>query len=189
MLSHETDRFVGEPIRQILALLSVFNRWNSIRIEKRWRATECTTANIQIESLVLRIKLRRSSAVEVPLAKESRCLSCFFETFGNRDVFERKMIQHLCGTEFRFRWRERSSIGQVICDPKSSRRLAGQDGSSGGRADGCCRAGIRETHPLSRETVYVGSLNKLVSLTRQIHPAQIVDQDEKNIGWGDLSGS
>ena len=73
---------------------------------------------------------------------------------------------------------------KMVREMKSRRRETSHDRGARGRANRRSRVGIRESHSLAGEPIDVRGLQVFVALTAEIHPTEVVDEDEKDVRLG-----
>ena len=62
--------------------------------------------------------------------------------------------------------------------------LAGHEAAARRRADGAAGVGLGEAHALGRQAVEVGRLDALLAVAAEVAVAEVVGQDEDDVGLG-----
>ena len=61
--------------------------------------------------------------------------------------------------------------------------LAGHDTRTSWGAQRMRSVGVCKQHPITREPIDIGRLVVLAAIGSGVHPAEIVDEQEDNVGW------
>ena len=149
------------------------------------RTAVLPAALVLVKALVLRPKALRS---HVPLASEERGVPALPERFGHGDLFERHPVrvagrqQHGVAVPlFRLVAPARAD---VVGDAQANRVLAGHNAGAGRGADRTGGVGLGEAGAGLRQPVDVGRFVELAAVAAEVTPAEIVGQEEDDVGWG-----
>jgi hypothetical protein len=116
----------------------------------------------------------------VPLAEKRGRVAVLLQRFGQRDLFERQVVEHP-GREHFLR---PAVAGDPVGDAGPRGVLPGQQARPRRRADVARGVGTGEFHPLSRQAVEVGRLVERASVAAEVAPAHVVDEDDDEVEVG-----
>ena len=117
-----------------------------------------------VEALQIR-DARTSGAAQSPLAEDTGAVAGLLQDFGHRDI---GLLQ--------------VDIFRVPADAAVADVLARHKGAPRGSADGIAGVNLREAHAFGGEAVDVRCLNALLPETAQVAVAEIVGENENDIG-------
>ena len=104
---------------------------------------------------------------EMPLAEHGGRVALLFQHFGNRHLVRAETVLRT--------WPE------VAPDSNTRRDATGQQRRSRRRAERPPRIEIGKPHSFFRQLIEMRGFEKVAALTTQIHPAQIIDEDQNDI--------
>ncbi len=107
---------------------------------------------------------------EVPLADVSGLVSGGLEGLGDGGFLRRKVKSR--------------GLGDPLGDTDSLGRFPSEEGCTGGGADGIGGIGIGEANSGSGELIEIGGFVILRALAAQVGPAEVVDEEDDNVGFG-----
>jgi hypothetical protein len=183
------ERLVGQAVGQILAGLPARQAGHIpvfapetvralVGMEERGGSAPESASDVDIETLRLGIKARRT---QVPLADQRGEVARVVEVFGERDLGKGQVAD---GGGRRHFPAARRVFGRFVPDGHTEARgmLAGHDGGAGRRAHRRGRVRLGEPHAVAGQAVEVRRLVQVGPVTAQVRPAQIVRQDQNNVG-------
>ena len=110
---------------------------------------------------------------EVPLADVSGLVSGGLEGFGDGGFLRRKVKSR--------------GLGDPLGDADALGGFPSKEGGTGGRTDGIGGIGVGEADPGSGELVEIGGFVILRALAAEVGPAEIIDEEDDDIGFLALS--
>ena len=171
----EFQGFVGQPIREIVALLGAGQvHLVGQKIPARRRAAG-SAGNVDVEALVLRV-IRLSA--EVPFADAGGDVAGRLQRFRDRDFFQRQLLRVRGIQKFRG---GRAAAVQPDGEIQPGRILARMDTCPRRRTDAAGRIRVGEPHALPGQPIQVGSPVDAIAVAAQIGPAQVVGEDEDDV--------
>ena len=193
VLLDERDRLVGQAISKVFPIFSIRERVPTrkrmfrshaplaiIREEIVARVAHVVPAHIEIETLMLRIKL--PIPANMPLAHGSRDIPGILECLGNRDLFQGQILFVDCLKQRkRFFNPLRSLDWNRMGNVQTPRVFAGEDAYPRWRTHAAGRISIGKLHALLRQLVNVWGFVVLASVTSQVGPTHIVNEDEDDV--------
>ena len=185
IIPYESDRLVHQPIRQVFPRFAIRQCRDTVRREKtRWPAIR-GAADVNVEPLIQRRMLVRHPALfsdarrDVPFAKERVCVTRLLQALGNRNMLRpnrRNHVRRLRPVVFRKKFSR-----QVRGHAKPGWSLPREHSGPCGRTNRCCRISIGEPHPLLGQAVEMRCLHKIVTLTGEVHPAEVIGHHKQNV--------
>jgi hypothetical protein len=139
------------------------------------------SGHVDLEALVLG---EETGPPQVPLAHEAGGVAGLVEGLGQGDLGERELL-HILGRQ------QHPPVGAAdpVGDPQPGGVLAGHDAGPGRGADGAGRIGVGEAHPGGGQTVDIRGPVEGTAVDPGIAPAQVVDQDEEDVGGTPVPGT
>ena len=195
VLLQKRDALICHALRQILTLLTILERRNTIRSKEARRPAAITASNIQIVALKLRTQQRLPlfsrlvvpfAMREMPLPNKAGGVSrLLLQSFRNRLRGERQIGQLRCsGLDSSFGNHPLFMARSMIGDPESRGRNTSHHRSPGGRANRRGSITLRKDHSFLHKLIEKRRLKIFVSLKAGIPPSKIIGHDDHDIGKG-----
>jgi hypothetical protein len=138
---------------------------------------ELAAPDVDIETLLFG---KKAFAAEVPFANESSPVAGLFQCLGEGNLLQRQLADD--ARPFQLLIRTIAAPRQPIGEAKAGGIFPRENTRASWRTDGARGVGLGESHGAGRETVEVGGLVEGAAVTPKVAPAQIIRQDENNVG-------
>ena len=141
------------------------------------------TADVDVEAVaggVMLVEVGLVDGHEVPFSEKGSGVVGGFERFRKEDAL-------VINLGFPLRNVENRIVAIVPCDPvgemKSRRVTATENGGAAGRANRAGGVAIGEAHAVFGELVDLGCLVECGTVTAEIPPTQVIDEEENEVGF------
>ena len=177
VLLDEPDRLVGEAVGQILVIVPSTQAGGLESEVPAGRRARLGPADVPVEALAFGPERRPA---QVPLADAGRTVSGRLERLGERELLEGQVLADRRTTQL---------LGRPVGPPRQPVRevqprgvLAGHDGGSRRGADRAGRVAVGEPHAPARQGIDVGGLVIRAAVTAEVGPAEVVQDDQHDVG-------
>src|SRR6185369_154072 len=138
---------------------------------------ELAAPDVDIETLLFG---KKAFAAEVPFANESSPVAGLLQGLGEGNFLQRQLADD--ARPFQLLIRTIGAPREPIGEAKAGGIFPRENTRASWRTDGARGVGLGESHGAGREPVEVGRLVEAAAVTPKVAPAQIIRQDENNVG-------